>query len=163
MNLSIFNFLFGFSQNHFIANSALFLSYYFDYILIAFVLIYSFFTERKVINFLLFALAGGVSWIFANILKYIFHTARPFLEHNIIPLVYEHSYGFPSQHTAVFTSLAVAGYFINKKLGIFLGFCALFIGISRIVIGVHYPIDILGGAILGGFVGYLLVKIFKEI
>jgi len=36
---------------------------------------------------------------------------------------------------------------------------SLLVGYSRIYLGVHFPLDILGGSILGGFFGYLLWRV----
>jgi undecaprenyl-diphosphatase len=33
------------------------------------------------------------------------------------------------------------------------------VGYSRIYLGVHFPLDIAGGALLGGFIGYLLWRV----
>lgn len=163
MNQETFNFFFSLSQNHFVATTAVFLSYPLTYSIVAILIVGSLFTHRKIFNFSLFTLTSILSIVCVGILKYIFHTPRPFVDHSIIPLVYEYSYGFPSGHTALFAGLAVALYFLNKKLGIILGVLALLVGISRVVIGVHYPIDIIGGAIVGGLAGYTIVKIFKKI
>ncbi len=164
MNQTIFNLFFSLSKYPFITKSALFLSYPVAYILpillcVGIILFY----KKKMFGFSLLFLAGMGAWFLARILKMIFHTARPFVDMAITPLAYESSSGFPSEHMAVFTGLAVVSYFLNKKLGIILGVIAMLIGLSRIVIGVHYPIDIIGGAIVGGIVGYLFIKLFKKI
>jgi len=69
------------------------------------------------------------------------------------------SYSFPSGHTIFIFALATAVYFFHKKLGYFLYFSGLLIGLARISGGVHYPSDILGGIILGSltslFIFYL--------
>jgi len=49
----------------------------------------------------------------------------------------------------------------HKKMGYLFIFFALLIGISRIIAGVHYPIDIMAGYGFGGFISYLLIKSFK--
>ena len=105
----------------------------------------------------------SAGWISARILKDCFHIARPYVEYNLVPLVYEPGYSFPSEHVAVFTTLCVTAFFLHRKSGILLAIITIFIAISRIVIGVHYPIDVLGGAVLGGLIGFLLIKLFKKI
>tara|TARA_B100000029_G_scaffold472345_1_gene512764 strand:- start:47 stop:646 length:600 start_codon:yes stop_codon:yes gene_type:complete len=69
---------------------------------------------------------------------------------------------FPSNHTAnaffIATFLSYM-YDNNKKYLITL---AVLIGISRIYIGVHYPIDVLFGAILGISIAYILNKLMRQ-
>jgi len=61
------------------------------------------------------------------------------------------TYAFPSGHTA--TAFAIMGavglYFKNNSLLFFAFFFASLIGLSRIMLGVHWPIDVLVGAALG--------------
>lgn len=101
------------------------------------------------------------------ILKNIFARQRP----NILQLVNETSYSFPSGHTmvnaSIYTMLAILAikYIENKKLKFFLVLiCVIFpliIGFSRIYLGVHYFTDVLGGLLLGfsvSVVTYVLLK-----
>jgi len=64
---------------------------------------------------------------------------------------------FPSSHTifvfAIATSLYMSGY---KTLGIMLFVLAVLIGFSRVASGVHYPSDVLAGAIFGVFAAWLV-------
>ena len=71
-------------------------------------------------------------------------------------------YGFVSSHAtntfafAVFTSL-----FFNKKwISYSLIFWAIIVSYSRIYLGVHYPLDVLGGAVLGLIIGILIFKLY---
>ena len=61
---------------------------------------------------------------------------------------------FPSSHTyiafAIATSIFLYGH---RKLGTFLFVMAILVAISRIGVGLHYPSDIIGGAMLGIFSG----------
>ncbi len=69
-------------------------------------------------------------------------------------------YGFVSSHATnsfalwIFTSRI----FKNRSFNILMFFWALIFSYSRIYSGVHYPMDILGGAILGSAIGFGLYK-----
>ena len=96
-----------------------------------------------------------------QILKFIIQRPRP-IEHRIIN---ENGYSFPSGHSMV--SMAFYGFLIylidrtveNKRikwiLCTVLSLLILFIGISRIYLGVHYASDVIGGFCLS--ISYLIV------
>lgn len=69
-------------------------------------------------------------------------------------------YGFVSSHAANTFGLAmIAAMLLDKRYFIFKAFLflwAISISYSRIYLGVHYPGDVLGGAILGLLLGYLI-------
>ena len=81
---------------------------------------------------------------------------------NIRPLFPETGFAFPSGHATFFAALAISIFFLNKKVGYIFIFFALLIGLARIMAGVHFPIDILGGFILGSLVAYLFGCIFYK-
>ena len=56
---------------------------------------------------------------------------------------------FPSGHSAFYFALAFSLFYFNKKWGWWFTVLAFFMGLARIFTGVHYPSDILGGALLG--------------
>jgi len=72
-------------------------------------------------------------------------------------------YGYFSGHatssmaTAVFAGLALRSKYRN--LIFILLFWAFFVGYSRIYVGVHYPLDVFTGMIVGGMLGFLFYKI----
>ncbi len=64
-------------------------------------------------------------------------------------------YGFVSNHAAnMFSSMTILAIFYHKYRWYFWGVAGL-IAFSRVYVGVHYPGDILGGAIFGLFMAYL--------
>jgi undecaprenyl-diphosphatase len=67
-------------------------------------------------------------------------------------------YGFVSSHAAnsFATALFVTLFFKKRWVGITIFLWAIIISYSRIYLGVHYPFDVLGGAIVGAFSGLLI-------
>jgi undecaprenyl-diphosphatase len=90
-------------------------------------------------------------------LRPVYNPAIEHLVHNVLRKGGQ--YGFVSSHAAnsfailVFTALI----FKNRNYTLLLFFWALVFSYSRIYSGVHYPLDILGGAALGWFLGYFFL------
>jgi len=104
--------------------------------------------------------------------KEVFQRYRPTHNLEIKDLVHKVNgygggkYGFVSSHAANFFGIAFFLFPILKKAH---GFKALwlfpwviFISYTRIYLGVHYPGDIIGGAILGALIGHLIYLFFKK-
>ena len=66
-------------------------------------------------------------------------------------------YGFPSCHAANSFALAsfLAFLFANRRFTIFILLWAFVNSYSRLYLGVHYPGDLIIGAIVGGLIGYV--------
>ncbi|MGB3150813.1 MAG: phosphatase PAP2 family protein [Maribacter sp.] len=73
-------------------------------------------------------------------------------------------YGYFSAHASNSFSLAVFfGIILKsevKRISFFLLLWASLVAYSRIYIGVHFPLDILTGAIIGSLLGWVFVKLF---
>lgn len=72
-------------------------------------------------------------------------------------------YSFPSSHASNHFGLAVfliVMFFSKWKLILPIGLLwAASISFAQVYVGVHYPVDILAGAILGGMIGFIMGKI----
>lgn len=109
-----------------------------------------------------YALAG----IAAQIFKHLIGRPRPRLAHQGV-LEYGPSWqagfeAFPSGHAAA--SLAVAAVlarYFPKGMWLWYG-AAFFVGVSRFVRGVHFPTDVVGGALLGFLIGYVWARPLRE-
>lgn len=109
--------------------------------------------------------------ILARILPY---RLRPLHDDSIelsLPVNFNESYAeglssFPSDHAALFFALATGIYFLKKEYGIIaLLYSLIIICLPRIYLGLHFPSDIIGGAILGIVMIVLInkIQIFKTI
>jgi len=66
---------------------------------------------------------------------------------------------FPSDHAALFSLLTVCLFSISARLGLVALLDAVFlICIPRIFVGVHYPTDLIAGALIGIPAGYWLTR-----
>jgi len=84
---------------------------------------------------------------------------RPFVGSEVFSPLFEPSgFSFPSGHATVFFAIAVVMYVWNKKIGSLFIVSAVLVSLARVFAGVHYPLDIIGGAILGGAVGFIVTK-----
>jgi len=95
--------------------------------------------------------------VVAEVLKYLFNVARP----DVVSPLIVFDPAFPSGHTAMVAALGAVVFRKNKPLGVLLFILALIIGWSRVLLGVHYPIDIVAGFILGTVVGIIFSKWLK--
>ncbi len=107
----------------------------------------------------------GGAYIVVRILKELFKISRPFEGENGIQSLFLHSGGdsFPSGHATAFAALATVIYFHNKKLGIIFWVIAILISLSRVIAGVHYPIDIAVGLLIGGLFGLMMNKTWRKL
>jgi len=163
MNNTIFYFFYNLAhQSNFFDTVVTFFAVYFIFVVIISALIFSFFYRQSLQDLFFICFSGGIAWILSKILKILIHTPRPFdaFDH-VRPLFSEAGYAFPSGHTAIAFAIAFALYFINKKVGYFFMFFALLIGLARITAGVHFPIDILGGFVLGAVVAVSVNKVWN--
>ncbi|WFU01759.1 phosphatase PAP2 family protein [Rhizobium sp. CB3171] len=106
--------------------------------------------------------------IIVNLLKYAIGRARPLLYDQYGILGFEPFHGdflfqsFPSAHSAnvgaLFTALALL--FPRFRL-LFIGI-GLWLGASRIIIGVHYPSDVAAGLALGAWIAFAVAILFSR-
>jgi membrane-associated phospholipid phosphatase len=74
-------------------------------------------------------------------------------------------YSFPSSHAANHFGLAsfwfYSLYLITNRKWYWLWVWALQISFAQVYVGVHFPMDVLGGAVLGALTGISLAKVFR--
>lgn len=121
------------------------------YVLGALLVIYLFRQHYHIVLRLL--LTGTLSYLLAGFAKGIWGRARPeeFLT-DIITLDVTQGPGFPSGHTALAVALALTmGHYLKRQYHWIVAVWIILVGISRMYLGVHLPLDIIGGFAVGWF------------
>lgn len=122
---------------------------------------------NKRINALICTLFAAFFASVVDVLIYLtWNRPRPFITHADITATIDRmridASSFPSSHTYVAFAFATSVYLYgHKKLGTALYVIAICIALSRIANGLHYPSDVLGGALLGvasGIIAYIIVQ-----
>ncbi len=169
MNQSLSSLLYSWATASVIAKYlTIFFSTYVLYIVIMAVLYWAW-AKRKDLwhTILLFVPAGGNRVVFTELIRLFVYSPRPFIVNHLVPLVSdprrEWYTSFPSGHTIFLFSLATSVWFENKKVGAALFVLAALVGIARIAAGVHWPTDIIGGALLGVAFSVPEVMILKRL
>jgi undecaprenyl-diphosphatase len=108
--------------------------------------------RRQVGVFVVLTAIGLASWIvFAG--NELYFRPRPFdaaLDHDVTVLLYRPTdSSFPSNSAAVAFAAAGGVWLISRKAGLALLALASAYGLARVYGGIHYPLDILGGAAVG--------------
>ncbi len=129
---------------------------FFSMYLIGYIHIFLNFKAYGYKGLLRYVLTPFITIIIAKILRKKINSKRPFEEMNIKSLV-KHKGGnsMPSNHSASAMVLAIALTYIIPKYFLFFIILALITGVSRVMAGIHYPIDIFFGLLLGLIIGFL--------
>lgn len=117
---------------------------------------------------ILLNLTTNSALIASTFLKELFHRGRPALEYHLVKVS---EYSFPSGHALIAVCFYGTLVFIifrlvnnNRLKYLLLSILVLliiFIGLSRVYFGVHYPTDVMGGFLLGIFINLFWIKIYN--
>jgi len=104
-----------------------------------------------VFSFLLVLLSRG---IITEIVRAFYKKPRPFSVFNITPLSQGiTSPAFPSGHTVIMFAIAFSVLLLGNKKWMWIAFILASLGaIARVMMGIHWPADIVGGALLSAVV-----------
>lgn len=149
---SLLNSLAG--QSPFLDGVIVFFASHLAYILIAIFFLFLLVIEhsnREKIRIFLITLVSAIVARFGitELIRFFYHRPRPFTDLTVNQLLTSNEWSFPSGHSTFFFALSTAVYLHNKKWGIGFFIATILMTVSRVIAGIHYLTDILGGAIIG--------------
>lgn len=108
-------------------------------------------------------ISSGIAYILNAIIGYFVGRSRPFVDHAIHPLIVKaaSSKSFPSDHAALSFALASILAFFYPKWSIVFFIIAFLISISRVFVGVHYPLDVIAGACIGIASAFIARRVYS--
>lgn len=110
------------------------------------------------------AWTAGLAFAISTLLATIIDRVRPYLaipgvEAIVPPNIQAGS--FPSSHSAVAVGVATALAFYNVPLGVAAFLIAILVMFGRVAAGMHYPTDVLGGAVVG-VLAFVIVRLIHH-
>jgi len=107
------------------------------------------------------ALVGaGVALLVNQVILRLWARPRPFIAHPAsvhVLLSHRIDPGFPSDHASAGFAIVIVLVAFHRRLGALALLLALLMIYARVYVGVHYPTDVLAGALIGSAVGFVLV------
>lgn len=143
---------------------AVFFARYFEYFLIFCLLLFLISRFKKYWKMVIWAFVSAVfaRFVIVDFIRFLWYRPRPFIENKVnLLLDYPDKASFPSGHAAFYFGLSTIIYLHNKKLGLFFYGASFLICLARVFVGIHWPLDILAGALIGVLSGLTIYKISK--
>ncbi|KKP32693.1 MAG: hypothetical protein A2312_03895 [Candidatus Staskawiczbacteria bacterium RIFOXYB2_FULL_32_9] len=167
LDLYLFNLINGLAGKYaWLDTLAIFVAENSEYILAVFLVMILIYNFKKYWKMGLEAVIAAVvtRFVVAEIIRKIWFRPRPFVNHQVNQLINYNSLeaSFPSGHACFYFALSTIIYFYHKKLGIAFYIFSLLIVFSRVFVGIHWPSDILAGAVIGVIMGFTLNILFRK-
>ncbi len=103
------------------------------------------------------AIPLGIAIVVSETISAIYVRQRPFVADSRVHLLVPHSAdgGMPSHHIVFMVALVASVYYYDRRAASFFALLTLITGVARVVAGIHYPSDVLVGALIGAGIVYL--------
>lgn len=100
-----------------------------------------------------------ISFLLLSVFRKYKNAPRPYEILEISPIIDKNTKGnsFPSRHVFSAFVIAMTLYYISAPVGVLLLFIGTLVGLVRVVGGVHFPKDVIAGAVFGilcGIIGW---------
>lgn len=144
----------------------IFFAHYLAYLLIVLFLLFVWISRHPYQEKIRFLWVVSISTLISRgivspAIHFLYHRPRPFMAYEVRQLIPESGFSFPSNHAIFFFALSAAIYLFDKKWGSVFFLASVFMGVSRVAAGVHYPSDIFSGAFLGIGISYAVYRVYS--
>ena len=106
--------------------------------------------------------AAGLGLFMSQVISHFWQRPRPFMAHpheTILLVAQSHEPSFPSDHAVAAFAIAFAVAFVGRRMGAFFLAGATLIAVTRVIAGLHYPGDVLGGAAIGLVAAAIVMRV----
>lgn len=104
-----------------------------------------------------------LSYLVSVIAGMLYSHPQPFALENITPLIaHEVDNSFPSHHTLLVAAIASVIYLYNRRVGSLLFLLALLVGMSRVLAGIHHPIDVVASILIAALVTWVVDRVYNK-
>ena len=104
--------------------------------------------------------AMAASSLAVSVVNSLYFRPRPFVDHDVTLLFYQPTdSSFPANAMAAVVGLAAGVWGVNRKLGTVLLIGVGLYGFARVNAGVHYPTDIVAGALIGCVMAFVMFQV----
>lgn len=109
--------------------------------------------------------AAALGLVINRIISSIWHRDRPFQTHDVAHIwgARKTDASFPSDHASASFAIAVAVVLIDPLAGALFLVLATLITVGRVVVGEHYPGDVLAGAFIGTVCALIVVRLARPV
>jgi undecaprenyl-diphosphatase len=109
--------------------------------------------------------SAGLAMLINQGIAHLWNRARPFATH---PSAHvwgsrSHDPSFPSDHAGAAFGIAFAVFFFDRVAGGMFLAAAAVIGVGRVLVGAHYPADVLAGCLVGLGAAVLVVRLARPL
>src|SRR5881398_2230168 len=109
--------------------------------------------------------SSGLALLINQLFAHVWARARPFATH---PSAHvwgprSHDPSFPSDHASAAFAIGFAFVMFDRAVGALFLAAAVAIGVVRVLIGAHYPLDIAAGCLVGLAAALLVVKLGRPV
>ena len=109
--------------------------------------------------------SGGLGYVVNQVIHAIWDRPRPYESHLGVYHPHEHATdaSFPSDHTSAAFGIAVAVALFDPVVGAAFLVLAALIGIGRLIVGAHYPGDVLAAVGVGAVSAFVVVRYARPV
>ena len=119
--------------------------------------------EKKKEALLFGVIALPAVYVAAKIASWLYVDPRPFVVGHFTPLVpHAPDNGFPSDHTLLVSAIAAIIFPFDRKTSVLVWIIAVLVGISRVYVGIHHPIDVVGSIVIAIAASAIAYQAFRK-